>query len=266
LRVGVFDSGIGGLTVVKAITEVLKGAEIFYIADTQFAPYGEKSKEQILKHSFDIANYLIKTHNIDALVVACNTATSAAIKELREHFPKLIVVGTEPGIKPAIQLSKNGKIGILATPATLKGEKYQMLVDVLSTSSSHITLYEQACPGLVQQIENGKIEDEKTYLLLENWLKPMKENKVDTLVLGCTHYPLVEETIKKIMGQNINLIETGYAIANRLKDLSKNCGHFNDGELKVNVYFTSYINLEMISKILNSWNNGGEIVVRNINE
>lgn len=266
MRVGVFDSGIGGLTVVKAITEVLKGAEIFYIADTKFAPYGEKSKEEILKHSFDIANYLIETHNIDALVVACNTATSAAIKELREHFPKLIVVGTEPGIKPAISLSKNGKIGILATPATLKGEKYQLLVDKLSSSSSHITLYEQACPGLVQQIEDGKIEDEKTFLLLENWLKPMKENSVDTIVLGCTHYPLVEKTIKKIMGENINLIETGYAIAKRLKDLSKDCNHSYDAKLKVNVYFTSDINLTMINKILNSWNNGGKIVARNINE
>ena len=266
MRVGVFDSGIGGLTVVKAITEVLKGADIFYIADTKFAPYGEKSKEQILKHSFDIANYLIKVHDIDALVVACNTATSAAIKELREEFPNLIVVGTEPGIKPAISLSKNGKIGILATPATLKGEKYQLLVDKLSTSSSNITLYEQACPGLVQQIENGDIEGEKTFEMLQNWLKPMKEEKVDTIVLGCTHYPLVENVIKKIMGEDTNLIETGFAIANRLKDLSKNCGHFNDGELKVNVYFTSEINETMISKILNSWNNGGKIVVRNINE
>ncbi|WP_419767521.1 glutamate racemase [Arcobacter sp.] len=266
MRVGVFDSGIGGLTVVKAITEVLKGAEIFYIADTKFAPYGEKSKEQILKHSFDIANYLVKTHNIDALVVACNTATSAAIKELREHFPNLIVIGTEPGIKPAISLSKNWKIGILATPATLKGEKYQLLVDKLSTSSSNITLHEQACPGLVQQIENGDIETEKTFEMLQNWLKPMREEGVDTIVLGCTHYPLVGNVIKKIMGENTNLIETGYAIANRLKDLSKNCGHFNDGVLKVNVYFTSEINETMISKILNSWNNGGKIVVRNINE
>ena len=266
MKVGVFDSGIGGLTVVKAITEVLKGAEIFYIADTKFAPYGEKSKEQILKHSFDIANYLIKVHDIDALVVACNTATSAAIKELREEFPNLIVVGTEPGIKPAISLSKNGKIGILATPATLKGEKYQFLVDKLSTSSSNITLHEQACLGLVQQIENGDIETEKTFEMLQNWLKPMREEGVDTIVLGCTHYPLVGNVIKKIMGENTNLIETGYAIANRLKDLSKNCGHFNDGVLKVNVYFTSEINETMISKILNSWNNGGKIVVRNINE
>ncbi|XPV69087.1 MAG: glutamate racemase [Halarcobacter sp.] len=266
MKVGVFDSGLGGLTVVKAITQTFKGAQIFYIADTLFAPYGQKSKEQILNHSFDIANYLIKNHNIDALVVACNTATSAAIKELRAHYPKLIVIGTEPGIKPAINISKNGKIGVLATPATLKGEKYQLLVDKLSSSSSNITLYERACPGLVEQIEKGKIEDEKTFSMLDSWLKPMKEDGVDTIVLGCTHYPLVQKVIKDIMGEEINLIETGYAIANRLCDLSKDCGHNNNGDLLVNIYYTSDINLTMVNQILGSWNNGGKIKVRNINE
>lgn len=266
MRVGVFDSGLGGLTVVKAITEVFKGAQIFYIADTQFAPYGQKSKEQILNHSFDIANYLIAKHNIDALIVACNTATSAAIKELRHHYPNLIVIGTEPGIKPAIGISKNGKIGVLATPATLKGEKYQLLVDKLSSKSSHISLFEQACPGLVDQIEEGKIEDEKTFSMLNSWLKPMKENSVDTIVLGCTHYPLVGESIKSIMGEDINLIETGYAIANRLCELSKECGHNNNGELKINIYYTAKINFAMVDRILSSWNNCGKIKVRNINE
>ncbi len=266
MRVGVFDSGLGGLTVVKAITNIFKGAQIFYIADTQFAPYGQKSKEQILNHSFDIANYLITNHQIDALVVACNTATSAAIKELREHYPNLIVIGTEPGIKPAISISKSGQIGVLATPATLKGEKYQLLVDKLSSSSSHIKLYEQACAGLVDQIEMGKIEDKTTFDMLNNWLLPMKNNGVDTIVLGCTHYPLVSTCIKKIMGDDINLIETGYAIANRLFFLSKEFGHKNDGELSVTVFFTADININMIDKILGTWKNGGKIKVRNINE
>merc|ERR1711879_957855 len=111
------------------------GAQIFYIADTLFAPYGEKTQKQILQHSLDITNYLIDKHNIDVLIVACNTATSAAINELRQIFPKLIIIGTEPGIKPAIELSKNGNVGILATPATLKGDKYQSLVDKLSSKN-----------------------------------------------------------------------------------------------------------------------------------
>ena len=265
MRVGVFDSGLGGLTVVNAIAKIFKGAEIFYIADTLFAPYGEKTKEQILQHSLDITNYMITNFKIDVLIVACNTATSAAIKDLREKFKNLIVIGTEPGIKPAVEVSKTGKIGVLATLATLKGEKYQYLVDKLFLENK-VSLFEQACPGLVEQIENGKIEDKETFLILENWLNPMKEKNVDTIVLGCTHYPLVSNIIKNIMGQDINLIETGSAIARRLEELTKESGHKNDGELNIKIYFTGDINLSMINKILESWENGGKIKVRDLNE
>ena len=265
MRVGVFDSGLGGLTVVKAISKTFKGAQIFYIADTLFAPYGEKTQKQILQHSLDITNYLIDKHNIDVLIVACNTATSAAINELRQIFPKLIIIGTEPGIKPAIELSKNGNVGILATPATLKGDKYQSLVDKLS-SKNKIKLFEQPCPGLVEQIENGHIKEEKTILMLENWLENMLLNSVDTIVLGCTHYPLISEIIRDIMGSEINLIETGSAIAKRLENLSKKQGHINSGPLEINVYSTGEINLNMVNNILDTWNNAGKIKVRNIDE
>ena len=264
MRVGIFDSGLGGLTVVKEIAKVFKGAHIFYIADTQFAPYGEKTKEQILEHSLDLSNYLINNHNIDALIVACNTATSAAIKTLREKFPKLIVIGTEPGIKPALNLTISKSIGVLATVATLKGEKYQLLVDKLSCKDE-VKLFEQECPGLVEQIENGQTRAEKTLQMLEYWLAPMKKNNVDTIVLGCTHYPLVSQSIKNIMGENINLIETGFAIAKRLESLSKETGHTNSGELEILIYYTGEINLNMVDDILDCWKNGGKIVVRNTN-
>lgn len=265
MRVGIFDSGLGGLTVVKEISKTFKGAEIFYIADTKFAPYGEKSKEQILNHSLDVTSYLISKHQIDALIIACNTATSAAIKVLREKLPSLIVIGTEPGIKPALDMTDSGSVGVLATPATLEGEKYQSLVDKLS-SDNEVKLFEQACPGLVEQIENGNVSDKKTSLMLENWLEPMIENNVDTIVLGCTHYPLVSENIKNIMGKEITLIDTGFAIARRLEDLTNSKGHDNNGELKITIYFTGEINLNMIDNILDSWNNGGKIKVRNTYE
>lgn len=267
MQIGVFDSGLGGLTVVKAISELFCGGTIIYIADTKFAPYGEKSKEQIQKHSFDVAEYLILTHNIDALIVACNTATSAAIHELREKFPQLIVIGTEPGIKPAVAQSRNKKIGILATKATLKGEKYQLLLDSLEVKQ-RVKLFEQACPGLVEQIENGKIEDKKTYNMLFTWLKNMKENSVDTIVLGCTHYPLVSKLIKNIMGESIILIETGTAIAKRLLDLSVTKKlHNNIGKLEIKVYYTGTINLNMIDTIiLQNWDNCGKIEVVKNNE
>ncbi len=265
MKVGVFDSGLGGLTVVQAITKNFKGAQVFYIADTLFAPYGQKSKEQILKHSIDVTSFLIKKHDIDVLIVACNTATSAAIKYLRQEFPKLIVIGTEPGIKPAMQNSVSKRVGVLATPATLNGEKYQLLLNKLSNEHK-VDVFEQACEGLVEQIEDGKISHKETFSMLSSWLKPMKNNSVDTIVLGCTHYPLVSDLIKEIMGAKIQLIETGSAIAKRLENLSLQNGHTNNGELSIEVFYTGEIKKDMINMILQDWKDGGKIVVRDINE
>jgi len=252
LKIGVFDSGLGGLTVVKALSEVIQNAHIFYVADTKNAPYGEKTPEQILQYSLDITQHLIDTHHIDALIVACNTATSFAIATLRERYPELIIIGTEPGVKPALAQTKTGKIGVLATPATLKGEKYQELVTQLS-SETDVILYEQACPGLVEQIESGAIACDTTKRLLDDWLSPMKENSVDTIVLGCTHYPLVSDMIENIMDCNVNLIETGSAIANRLLVLSETINHHNDGEITIFIHHTDNINREIIDTIISEY-------------
>lgn len=265
MRVGVFDSGLGGLTIVEAITKNFKGAQIYYIADTKFAPYGNKTTEQILKHSIHITKYLIKMHQIDVLIVACNTATSAAINEIRKEFKDIIVIGTEPGVKPAMQNSNSKNIGVLATPATLNGNKYQKLLQELSELHD-VKIHEQACIGLVEQIEEGKIEHQETVDMLHNWLAPMKNNNVDTIVLGCTHYPLVSEVIKDIMGANISLIETGSAIAKRLEELTLKKGHSNDGELKIKVYYTGDINIKMIDMILDNYENGGKIDIKDRDE
>ena len=253
MKVGVFDSGLGGLTVVSSIQKIFCGADIFYIADTAYAPYGLKTPEQIINRCDLITTFLLENHGIEALVVACNTATSAAIKHLREKFPFLIVIGTEPGIKPAIINTKTSNIGVLATPTTLKGSKYQFLVNELS-SIKKVNLYEQACIGLVEQIEKGDIDTQETFDMLKNWLLPMKENSVDTIVLGCTHYPLIDGIIKKIMGDDIILIETGNAIANRLKLLSEEKGHINKGALNIDVFHTGEINRYMVDKILDNKN------------
>jgi len=260
LRVGVFDSGLGGLTVVQALSRMIKGADIFYIADTKHAPYGEKTPEQILRYSLDITAYLLKAHQIDALIIACNTATSAAVKNLREKYPELIIIGTEPGIKPALEHTGTGSIGVLATPATLVGEKYQDLVNVLSAKED-VTLYEQACPGLVEQIEKGEIESSKTAQMLERWLQPMRENDVDTIVLGCTHYPLVAHKIEEIMQREMNLIHTGDAIAKRLLALSETKGHVNEGDLNISLYATSHIDKEIVANIM-----GGDYTIEQITD
>ncbi len=249
MKIGVFDSGLGGLTVVKALQVVIKGAELFYIADSKNAPYGEKTKEQILQYSLDITKYFLDRHQIDALIIACNTATSAAIQTLRENYPKLIIIGTEPGIKPAIEKTRTGKVGVLATPATLNGDKYLQLSCTLATHKE-VILYEQACPGLVEQIERGEVKSLKTQYMLEKWLKPMRENDVDTIVLGCTHYLLVGKTIEEVMQRKINLVHTGDAIAHRLLDLAKKKMHENEGDLKLHLYHTGAIDKETVGTLL----------------
>lgn len=261
MKIGVFDSGLGGLTVVQAMTQVMKGAQIFYVADTKNAPYGEKSPEQILQYSLDITKYLIDTHQIDALILACNTATSSAIKDLRKTYPSLIIIGTEPGIKPAIEQTKTGKIGVLATPATLQGDKYQKLAETLSFQKS-VDIYEQACPGLVEQIEKGKMNSEETKALLEKWLTPMRENNVDTIVLGCTHYPLVSESIEHIMDCNVSLIHTGEAISKHLLRLGTQKGHLNEGDLQVHIHTTGEIQVDVIDSIIQAYENIHTIEVK----
>lgn len=247
MRIGVFDSGLGGLTVVRALREHLPNAEIVYIADTAHAPYGEKTHEQIRQFSDAITRYLIGTHHIDALVVACNTATSAAIDHLRDAFPDLVIVGTEPGIKPAMRITESGKVGILATPATLAGDKYQELADHLY-GGADIQLFEQACPGLVEQIEAGEMDAPQTAEMLERWLSPMRKEGVDTLVLGCTHYPLAAHAIEQAMGYPVTLIETGAAIAQRLHSL---LGVGSDEQAaRVMVLSTGAIDLQMVRHIL----------------
>lgn len=248
MKIGVFDSGLGGLTVVRALREHLRGTEIVYVADTANAPYGEKSHKEIRQFSDAITRYLIETHRIDALVVACNTATSAAIDYLRGVFPDLVIVGTEPGIKPAMSVTRSGKVGILATPATLSGDKYQELADRLYRGTD-IELFEQACPGLVERIEAGEENAHETAAMLEGWLAPMREAGVDTIVLGCTHYPLASEAITHGMGRSVELVETGAAIAKRLQALLTIRKEKTPDQL--HVYATGAIEEHAVKRILN---------------
>jgi len=258
LKIGVFDSGLGGLTVVQAMMETIKGAEIFYLADTKHAPYGEKSKDEIIRYALEITDYFIQTYHIDALVVACNTATTAAIHVLRQRYPSLIIVGTEPGIKPAIEKTCSGKVGILATPATLKSEKYQALLERLA-SSEMFELYEQACPGLVEQIENDRLHSKESQQMLEAWLGPMKKAGVDTIVLGCTHYPLAVEKMKQIMGEGVLFVDTGEAIARRLRMLAIKAGHNDSGTVALTLLSTGKISTSLVSCIL-----GRPVTIRQI--
>ncbi len=246
MKVGVFDSGLGGLTVVSSIFEVFDSLDVFYLADTMFSPYGLKNDEELLKRSIQISEYLIKNYQIEALVLACNTATSVAVEHLRQKYPFLIVVGTEPGLKPALSMTKTNNIAVWATSATLRGVKYKNLLTYL-LKDKKVKVFENPCIGLVEQIEEGKTEDEKTFLMMKKWLEPMKKNKVDTIVLGCTHYPLISHIIKKIMGNDIQIVTTGKAIAKRLKNLSAKKSTNKNKNLYI--YHTKKINESMIETI-----------------
>ncbi len=256
MRVGVFDSGLGGLTVVSSIFDLFENINIFYIADTLYAPYGLKSSDEILARSIKITEYLIQNHKIEALVIACNTATSAAIEYLRKKYPSLILIGTEPGLKPALALSKTNNIGVLATNTTLNGKKYKALQEVLVENKNN-KIFENPCIGLVEKIEEGKIQDKKTFSMLKSWLKPMKENQVDTIVLGCTHYPLISHIIEEIMGEDIQIIQTGKAIANRLKSLSK---EKEGNSHNLYLFYTGNINQNMIKTIFKNVKLDKEII------
>ncbi len=224
--IGVFDSGVGGLSVLRHIRAQLPHENLIYLADSGYAPYGAKPEHVVAERSLAIAQFLVK-QGAKALVVACNTAPVAAIKLLRAHYPDMPIVGVEPGLKPAASASSNGKVAVLATDVTLAGEKFLLLRDQISGASKAEFLL-RGCPGLVDQIELGEFDSDRTRALIEGYLLPLLERDVDTVVLGCTHYPFVRATIESILAQagrgDVVLIDTGDAVARQLARLLGTAG------------------------------------------
>lgn len=221
--VGVFDSGIGGLSVLRHIQQTLPNESLLYVADSGFAPYGDKPPALILERSIAVTEFLL-SQQIKALVIACNTATAAAIAHLRLRYPELIIIGMEPGLKPAALLSQTKTVGVLATRSTLHSDKYQRLSAQLSTETG-VNFIPQACVGLVDQIEKADIDSEQIRNLLQQYLPPLLDANADTLVLGCTHYPLVTHLIREFVAQHlagsrsVQLVDTGHAVALQLQRL-----------------------------------------------
>lgn len=221
--VGVFDSGIGGLSVLQHIRQCLPNESLLYFADSGFAPYGEKSEAEIIERSLHITAFLLK-QNIKAMVVACNTATAAAVATLRQKYPDLIIVGIEPGLKPAAQKSTSKIVGVLATKSTLQSQKFKLLSDQLSQETG-VQFISQACIGLVNQIEKGELHSAATMQLVRSYIAPLLAQGADMLVLGCTHYPFVKHLIKQVIDENaaaeatVQLIDTGEAVARQLQRL-----------------------------------------------
>ena len=211
--IGLFDSGMGGLTVARAIIERLPQESLIYFGDTAHVPYGPKSKEAITSYSESITSFLLKK-GCKAIVVACNTATTVAIEHLRTRWASVPIFGMEPAVKPGAKATKTGKVGVLATASTFSTQRYSSL---MHQYASDVELLENPCVGLVKMVEDGLIEGPDLERFLAPILSPMQAQGADTFVLGCTHYPFIAPTLKKMLGPDATIIDPAPALARYLE-------------------------------------------------
>lgn len=209
LRIGLFDSGLGGLSVLRALRQHLPLADLLYVADSGNAPYGERDDAFIAQRALHISNFLL-TQQVQAIVVACNTATAVAVHTLRLHLPNLPIIGVEPGVKPAVAHSISKRIGVLATPSTLASAKFKHLIERHGQGAE---IFLQACPGLAKEIEAGQLDTPALRELVARFSEPLRQAQVDTVVLGCTHYPFVSPLFQEALGHEVRIIDTADAVA-----------------------------------------------------
>src|SRR5437868_4685762 len=231
--IGVFDSGIGGLTVVKALRDLLPNENISYLGDTARVPYGPKSAETVQRYAIELAEMLTK-QNAKALVVACNTVSSVALPVLTEKFSVPVIGVIEPGACAALQASRNRHIGVIGTRATIRSGAYEK---ALRATDNNVRVSSRACPLLVPLIEEGLLEDDVTDQLILRYLQPLVADGIDTLVLGCTHYPLLTNAITRVLGRQITLVDSAQncarAVEEMLNQQSLRAAPQNRGELHV---------------------------------
>jgi glutamate racemase len=212
---GIFDSGVGGLSVLHAIRQQLPNEAAIFLADQTHVPYGPRPLEEVRSFSESITHYLLEK-GCKLIVVACNAASAAALHYLRQIFPSVPFVGMEPAVKPAAEHTQTGVVGVLATPATFQGELYASVVERFA---NNVTLLTNTCPGLVAQIEAGHLDTAETRAILEEALLPMLAQGIDTVVLGCTHYPFVIPLIQSIVGPSVRVIDPAPAVARQVRRL-----------------------------------------------
>ena len=206
--VGVFDSGIGGLSVAREIRRALPAEDLLYFADTAYVPYGDRSAEWVRTRSLTVGRFL-EDQGAKALVVACNTASGAALEALREHL-EVPVIGLEPAVKPAVRDSPTGRVGVMATTGTLRSDRFARLV---TAHGGTATVVAQPCPGLAETVEEGMLAGDELDRRLAPLIAPLREAEVDTVVLGCTHYVFIRDAVARALGPGVRLIDSGGAIA-----------------------------------------------------
>ena len=207
--IGIFDSGVGGLSVLRSVTAQMPEESVLYVADQAHVPYGPRSLEQVRAFSEGITRFLIG-RDAKIIVVACNSASAAALAHLRAVFPNVPFVGMEPAVKPAAEKTQTGVVGVLATPATFQGA---LFASVVERFASGVTLLQDTCPGLVERIEAGDLDGARTRAILRAALRPMLSQGIDTVVLACTHYPFVIPLIQEIVGGKVRVIDPAPAVA-----------------------------------------------------
>ena len=232
--IGIFDSGVGGLSVLRAIRTQLPKEDLLYFADQNHVPYGSRSLEEVCMFSEEITRFLL-AQGAKIIVVACNTASAAALRYLRKTFPDIPFVGMEPALKPAAEQSSTGVVGVLATPATFQGALYASVVERFA---SDVTVLQDTCAGLVEEIERGALDTKSTREILDAALRPMLGLGLDTLVLGCTHYPFVIPLIEEIAGGNVRVIDPAPAVARQVEYRLEviNVKSTRDAEGKIQLY------------------------------
>ena len=244
--IGIFDSGVGGLSVLRAIRKQMPEESVIYFGDQGHIPYGLRPMEQIRDFSEAITKFLL-LQNAKIIVVACNTASAAALKYLREKYPDVSFVGMEPAVKPASEHTQTGKVGVLATPATFQGALYASVVERFANG---VELLQDTCPGLVQEVERGNLSGEEPHRILNEALIPMLEKNIDTVVLGCTHYPFVIPLIEEIVGENVRVIDPAPAVAKQARRVLETNGLKKQSEERGEVKFYTSGDAEELKSLL----------------
>lgn len=266
--IGVFDSGVGGLSVLRALRGQMPSENMTYFGDQGHVPYGARPMKQIQNFSEAITRFLLEQGS-KIIIVACNTASAAALTYLRGKFPDVPFVGMEPAVKPAAESTKTGRVGVLATPATFQGALYASVVERFGTG---VELFQHTCPGLVNQIEKGELDSKETRAILEGALLPMLEKNIDTVVLGCTHYPFVIPLIQQIVGEEVRVIDPAPAVARQVGRILESKGYKNTSEVNGKTEFHTSGDVvefenslyKLISERASAkpviWKNDGEVV------
>ncbi len=234
LSIGVFDSGVGVLSILRELQSCLPDESFVFFADQKNVPYGGKSKEELVALTSKIMKFLT-AQKIKIAVIACNTATCYALEELRNNF-SLPIVGVVPAIKPAVEQTKVGKIAVVATPATAKS---QYVTDLINKYANNVEVLRIGCAGLEDVVETGELHGLKTFELLNKYILPLKQEGIDHLVLGCTHYPFLKEEIANILGPTISLMDSGRAVASRVEHLLDENNLRNTFEKQTDRFFTN---------------------------